>query len=37
MGKRSCGYMTVGGKRMYLVLTSHRIAARGEMPVLPVY
>jgi hypothetical protein len=37
MGKCWCGYMTVGGKRMYVVLTSHRIAARGETPVLPVY
>jgi len=32
-----CGYMTVGGKRMYVVLTSHRIAARGETPVLPIH
>jgi hypothetical protein len=36
-GKCWCGYMTVGGKRMYVVLTSHRFAARGETPVLPVY
>jgi hypothetical protein len=29
--------MTAGGKRMYVVLTSDGIAARGETPVLPVY
>jgi hypothetical protein len=29
--------MTAGGKRMYVVLTSDGIAARGEAPVLPVY
>jgi hypothetical protein len=29
--------MTAGGKRMYVVLTGHGIAARGETPVLPVY
>jgi hypothetical protein len=27
--------MTGGGKRMYVVLISHDIAARGETPVLP--
>jgi hypothetical protein len=29
--------MTAGGKRMYVVLTSYCIVARGETPVLPVY
>ena len=29
--------MTAGGKRMYVVLTSDGIVARGETPVLPVY
>jgi len=29
--------MTAGGKRMYVVVTSDGIAARGETPVLPVY